>query len=358
MVAATGSWFDSAELPKVRISITGECNLDCFFCKPLGHDFYQTGVKWVITPQDAGRFARSIADKGISQIEIAGCEPLLRKDASAFVKTISSVKAINDVCLKTNGTYLKNHADALKKAGLKRLEITLTSLNFLKYQKITGRDNLYRVLDGLEKAERLKFNELIVNILVMSGINSDELIDFAMLTKTKNLLVRFVEYYPIHSDEAYPEEDKLNLSILHIKRSIDGFQKLHRAQDDQIEPGVPRFMFKDAVGSVSFMNKGEIDKMRSVSLVALNSMGDIQNTGSTKKSLNIIKELRKDSRGEVLSKILDKQLAQASGKRKRSKTKSVGSAKSTSKRKQKTRRKTAGKTKRTRGRSKTARARA
>ena len=315
MVAATSGWFDSSEFPKVRISITGECNLECFFCKPLGNDTYRTGVKWGITPQDAGRFVRSMADKGVSQIEIAGCEPLLRKDASAFVKTISSVKAIKDICLKTNGTYLKNHADALKKTGLKRLEVTLTSLNFLKYQKITGRDNLYRVLDGLDKAERLKFNELVVNILVMSGINSDELIDFAMLTKSKNLSVRFVEYHPVHADEAQPVQDKLNLSILHIKRAIDGFQKLHPVEDE-FEPGAPKFKFKDAVGRVSFINKSEITKLRSVSLIALNSMGEIQNTGAPKKSINILKELRKDSKSEALSSILDKQLSQAIGRKK------------------------------------------
>jgi len=348
MYAATSSWYDFSSQPKARISITGECNLNCFFCEPLGRNAFKTGVKWAITPTDAARFVRSLAEKGISQVEISGCEPLLRKDAASFVKSISSVKAIKELCLKTNGTFLKNHADALRKAGLKRLEVTITSLNFLKYQKITGRDNLYRVLDGLEKAERLKFSELIVNILVMDGINSDELIDFAMMTKNKNLHVRFIEYHPQDEDT----HENLNISILHIKRAIDGFQKLFPCEEVLDSTGEAKFRFHDAIGTVSFVNQKDILKYQSAPMIALNSLGEIQNTGSNKTAA-ILKELRKDSKSEALSKLMDKQVSQAIGKRKsKAKVKVKAKAKPTKRKTKAKPKKSAMKTK-TRSRSHT-----
>ena len=313
MVAAS-NWHADSSLPKARISITGDCNLDCFFCKPLGNHSYKTGMKWSLMPSDAARFCRSLAEKGITKVEIAGCEPLLRKDAPSFVKSVSSIKAVKELSLKTNGTFLKNYVDALKKVGLKRLEITLTSLNFMKYQKITGRDNLYRVLDGLEKAERLKFSELVLNILVMSGINSDELIDFAMLTKTKNIHVRFFEYHPIETDPMSVE--KLGMSILHIKRSIDSFQKLLPYDDGFDCGGIAKFKFIDGIGTVSFLNQSDIERLRAEPVVALNSIGELQSSGSPNKTVNILKDLRRDSKSEALSKLIDKNINSAIGKRK------------------------------------------
>lgn len=307
--------FGSYPCPKVKIAITSECNLNCFYCNVLGNARFKTNAKYAITPSDIGRLGRCLAEKGITQVEISGCEPLLRKDASTFVKALVSVKAIKSITLKTNAAFLKNHADSLRKAGLKKLVIGLPSLNFAKYQKITSRDNLFRVLDGLEKAERLKFNDLVVNYIALNGINTDEMIDFAMLTKTRPLHVRFIEFLRNSADPTHID-DKLNMSILYIKRTIDGFQKLFPVEETFDFNGHQRFRFRDGVGHVSFINASDIIKSRTMPTIYLSATGDISNSTNPAKTLNIIRELRKESKDNSLSKIIDRQINQVMGKRK------------------------------------------
>lgn len=178
----------------LRISITDQCNLKCFYCKP--ENFSQT--HHVLSCQEIENLLRIFARLGITRVRITGGEPLVRKDIVSIIERIVSIPGIEDVSLTTNGVFLAPLAKDLKKAGLKRVNISLDTLDRKKYEKITGSDSLLNVIKGIWKALEIGFYPVKINVVVMKDINDSEIIDFLKFAK-ENLIVRFIEYMPVKS---------------------------------------------------------------------------------------------------------------------------------------------------------------
>ncbi len=162
----------------LRISVTESCNLNCFYCHREG----QNEGRREMTPEEIERIVRIASRLGVRKVKLTGGEPTIRKDIVEIVRRIRPY--VKDLSLTTNGTVMYNLAEDLKEAGLDRVNISLDTLDREKYRRITGFDVLPQVLRGIEKSVRL-FNPVKLNMVVMKGLNDDEIwdmIDYAART--------------------------------------------------------------------------------------------------------------------------------------------------------------------------------
>ena len=180
----------------LRISLTDRCNLRCIYCMPpegislLDH-------REVLTLEEIERIASAAARMGISRIRITGGEPLVRKGVIELAGDLLKLPGIEDVSLTTNGILLTEHAAALRRAGMRRINISLDTLDAEKYKRITRGGDIQRVLDGISAARREGFSPIKINVVAMRGINDDEIEDFARLTIERPVHIRFIEFMPI-----------------------------------------------------------------------------------------------------------------------------------------------------------------
>ena len=180
----------------LRLSITDRCNLRCFYCTPL-EGWEKLPFREILRYEELLRLAGVAARLGLRKVRVTGGEPLVRKDAVEFIRHLHRVPGLEEVCLTTNGVLLPELAAELYATGLRHLNLSLDSLKRQRYLSLTGSDHLNDVLAGLEAALSLGFRPLKINCVVLQGINDDELLEFARLTRDHLFQVRFIEFMPI-----------------------------------------------------------------------------------------------------------------------------------------------------------------
>lgn len=187
----------------LRISVTDRCNLRCIYC--MGNDgIEQTSHDQILSYEDILKVVSAAAELGISKIRITGGEPLVRKDLVDLIKMIAAVPGIKDLAMTTNGTLLPRYVEALKKAGLNRVNISLDTLNADKYHKITRCGKFEDVIKGIDASLHYDLNPVKLNTVLMKGINDDEVLAFLNLAMEKPLHIRFIEYMQIGDhDQGY-----------------------------------------------------------------------------------------------------------------------------------------------------------
>ena len=187
----------------LRISVTDRCNLRCIYCMPEEGMEFEPSDK-ILTYDEISDVVRVVAGMGISKIRLTGGEPLARKELEKLVDMISHTPGIEDIALTTNGIFLGPRAAKLKEAGLTRVNISLDSLRPDRFKMITRGGNVQKVLDSIDACLKVGLTPIKLNVLLMKGINDDEIADFISLTKDRDIHVRFIEYMPIgHSDEQW-----------------------------------------------------------------------------------------------------------------------------------------------------------
>ena len=195
----------------LRISVTDRCNLRCRYCMP------EEGIPLIshqdiLTYEEILRIVRVFASEGISKVRLTGGEPLVRKGIVDFVSRLSQIEEIKDLSLTTNGLLLKDLAEVLRQAGLKRVNISLDSLKRERFYQITRRDDFERVWSGIEEALRVGLTPIKINMVAIKGLNDDEIEAFAQLTSQLPLTVRYIEYMPSGNGEAWKETDILTIA--------------------------------------------------------------------------------------------------------------------------------------------------
>lgn len=184
----------------IRVSVTSRCNFRCLYCMP------NTPFEWephenILSYEEMFEFLKLAIDEGVNKIRITGGEPLLRRDLDVFIKMLYDYKPSLDLALTTNGYYLKEYAKKLKEAGLKRVNISLDSLKRDIASKIAQKDVLPKVLEGIDEAIKNGF-VVKLNMVVMKGINDDEIVDLLEFAKKKKVIIRFIEF--MENEKAYP----------------------------------------------------------------------------------------------------------------------------------------------------------
>ena len=178
----------------LRLSVTDRCNMRCVYCMPVeGVPMLAHGD--VLSYEDLLLVAQAAVAAGIEKIRVTGGEPLVRKDIIPFLTRLAALPGLRQLVLTTNGLLLDELSDSLHEAGVQRLNISLDSLRPETFAGITRGADVRRVLAGIEAAERSGF-PLKINMVVMRGINDQEIEDFAALTIERSWTVRFIEYMP------------------------------------------------------------------------------------------------------------------------------------------------------------------
>ena len=192
----------------LRISITDRCNFRCLYCMPA------EGMLWVprediLSFEEIYRIARiCVEDYGFTGIRLTGGEPTVRAQLPLLIERLSSLVQPDtgspiDLAMTTNGATLATMAHDLKKAGLKRVNISLDSLQRERFAEMTRRDQLHRVLAGIEAAKEAGFDPVKLNVVVMRGENDGEVVDFATFGRENGVTPRFIEFMPLDADDAW-----------------------------------------------------------------------------------------------------------------------------------------------------------
>ncbi|ENO0236943.1 GTP 3',8-cyclase MoaA [Campylobacter coli] len=176
----------------LRISVTQRCNFRCLYCMPK-IPFNHQPKENLLSFEELFLFVKVAIDEGIEKIRITGGEPLLRKDLSVFIKMINDYKKDLDLAITTNGFLLKDFAKDLKDAGLKRLNISLDTLESKKAKILAQKDVLDSVLAGIDEALSVGL-KVKLNTVVLKDLNDDELIPLLEFAKSKNIQIRFIEF--------------------------------------------------------------------------------------------------------------------------------------------------------------------
>ena len=234
----------------LRLSVTDRCNLRCRYCMPA------EGLPWVpreqvLSFEEMVRFVRIAITLGVSRVRITGGEPLLRRDLPILVRELATLEGIEDLSLTTNGILLSGQAHALYEAGLRRINISLDSLRPEIFAKIARRNLFDRVMAGIEAAAAAGFRPIKLNMVVVRGLNEDELEDFALLTKRTSFHVRFLEYMPL---DGYGNWDRGKIvpgeEIVRRLRALGSLEAI--ASKDPSEVAL-RFRFADAQGEIGLI---------------------------------------------------------------------------------------------------------
>jgi len=205
----------------------------------------------MLTYEEILRIVRVFASEGISKVRLTGGEPLVRKRIVDFISRLSQIEEIKDLSLTTNGLLLKDLADVLKHAGLKRVNISLDSLKRDRFYQITRRDDFEHVWSGIEEALRVGLSPIKINMVAIKGLNDDEIESFARLTIHLPLTIRYIEYMPSGNGEEWKESDIL--TIPQIKSRLENIGKLIPIPSDQWDGPAKRFRIDGAIGEIGLI---------------------------------------------------------------------------------------------------------
>ena len=184
----------------VRVSVTDKCNLRCVYCMPLD------GLDWLkreslLSYEEIASVLRTLAGMGLEKVRITGGEPLVRKDLPRLVGMVAEIPGIVDISLSTNAVLLADQAQALRDAGIQRVNVSLDSLQEERVDAIARRPGSFgRIMEGLEAAEAVGFDPIKINVVLIGGQNDDEIEDFALISRNRPWHVRFIELMPTGSN--------------------------------------------------------------------------------------------------------------------------------------------------------------
>jgi GTP 3',8-cyclase len=186
----------------LRVSVTDRCNLRCVYCMP------QDGVQWrphseILRYEEIAEVVRVAADQGVRGVRLTGGEPLVRPNIAALVRLIAAIPGIEDISLTTNALLLGGLAAELAEAGLKRVNISLDTLQPDRFTRITRGGSLDKVMQGIDAAEKAGMQPIKINAVIVRGVNDDEMEEMALLSIHRGWHVRFIELMPIQNQESW-----------------------------------------------------------------------------------------------------------------------------------------------------------
>jgi cyclic pyranopterin phosphate synthase len=235
----------------LRVSVTDRCNIRCFYCMPE-KDVQFVPRAEILSFEEIERFVRIAATLGVRKVRITGGEPLVRRDLHVLVARLALIEGIRDIALTTNGVLLAEQAEALRRAGLRRLNVHLDTLDRAKFEQITRRDELGRVLAGLEAARRAGFDSIKINAVAVKGLFEPDIVPLAHFGREHGFQIRFIEFMPLDSQGLWDTERVLRMEEI-LRVLGEAFGELAPVPDPDPRAPALEYRFPDGRGTVGFI---------------------------------------------------------------------------------------------------------
>ncbi|HXG09903.1 MAG TPA: GTP 3',8-cyclase MoaA [Gemmataceae bacterium] len=257
----------------LRISVTDRCNLRCTYCMPEEVVFMDRAE--LLTFEEIAHFVRVAASLGIDKVRLTGGEPLMRRGLPTLVRLLAPIEGIRDVGLTTNGLLLAEQAQALYDAGLRRINISLDTLDAKRFRQITRRDGLDKVLEGIFAAKRAGFRPIKINAVSIRGFTEPEVVPLARFARAHGLEMRFIEYMPIGADQW--ERDKVYFAHEILEQIERHVAPLVPAPDYDPRAPAMDFVYTDGGGRVGIIASVSRPFCMSCNRVRLTADGKLRN---------------------------------------------------------------------------------
>jgi cyclic pyranopterin phosphate synthase len=236
----------------LRISVTDRCNIRCFYCMPEENVRFLPRRE-ILSFEEIERFVRVVARMGVNKLRLTGGEPLVRHDLADLIRRLAAIQGIEDIALTTNGILLAEQAQALKDAGLKRINISLDTLSEETFRRISRRDGLDRVLAGIHAAARVGFEKIKLNAVAIKGITEPEVVPLTNFARQHGMEMRFIEFMPLDAEDQWNHDQVLSGAEIRrlIEEAIGELAPVPRPDPSQ---PASDFAFADGSGTVGFIN--------------------------------------------------------------------------------------------------------
>lgn len=240
----------------LRISVTDRCNFRCPYCMPAeiyGERYKFLPKNQVLSFEQITRIAKVFANLGVSKIRLTGGEPLLRQDLDSLVAMLFEIPEIEDIALTTNGYLLTRYAEKLYQAGLKRITISLDTIDEKIFKEMNGVNaQLSTVLQGIDLVEKLGFNPIKINTVVQKGKNDKNILELAEFIKSRGHILRFIEYMDVGNLNGWDKSEVVPSS--NIVEMLDNKFGIEPIEKQYINEVANRWKYKDDSGEIGFIS--------------------------------------------------------------------------------------------------------
>ena len=235
----------------LRVSVTDRCNLRCMYCRTV-RAFAPLGHKDILSYEEILQVIAAGIRVGIQKVRLTGGEPLLRRGVTGLVAAVCKDLKLKDVGITTNGVFLKKMAVPLYRSGLRRINVSLDTLRRDRYIDVTGRDHFDDVWQGLQEAEAVGFAPIKLNVVVMKGVNDDEVIPFGEITRDRPYHVRFIEYMPFgRGNGGFADK---HVSSDEIRKRLETRGPLKELDRRDLDGPAERYRFEGARGEIGLIS--------------------------------------------------------------------------------------------------------
>ncbi len=286
----------------LRISVTDRCNIRCFYCMPEENIRFKPRDQ-MLSFEEIARFTRVVAGLGINKVRLTGGEPLVRAELPKLVEMLRGTPGIEEIALTTNGILLADQAQALKDAGLGRVNISLDCLSEETFQRISRREGLDRVLEGIFAARLVGFERIRLNAVAIRGITEAEVLPLGAFAREHGMEMRFIEFMPLDAENHWKTDQVLDGD--EIRRMLEAeFGPLEPV--DRLDPSQPAtdFQFADGVGRIGFINPVTHPFCSTCNRLRLTAEGKVRNCLFSNEERDVLALLRGDGTDEQIAEIV------------------------------------------------------
>ncbi len=281
------------EINYLRLSLTESCNLRCLYCNPDGCTSPQ---EVLMDTEEVISLIKGAAKLGVRKVRFTGGEPLLRRDIVEIIERTSCIEGIDDIGLTTNALLLENLAPALKRAGLKRINISLDTLRENRYLEMTG-GKIQKVFKGIEAAQEAGFNSIKINSVLIKDFNEDEIVDLCELTRERDIHVRFIELMPMGDSTSWSSQHYLS-----SKTVLERCPELKLVDREYAASPSLLYSYPEGKGRVGIINPLSDKFCSSCNRIRITSQGRLKLCLHSDREIDLLPALR---RGERIERIVE-----------------------------------------------------